>query len=156
MKLRNKKTGEIYNFKISPDYDDVMSGWKIENKDFGVRYYSHLAELSAEWEDYEEPKEYWYIESDGSIIQNHKPTYINHLLDGLKSIGNYFDTLEEAEQAVEKLKAWKRLKDKGFEFVGLSYSSSNEVYFEFVDEPLLKEQAIEAEKDLDLLFGGES
>ena len=52
MKLRNKRTGEIYDFKITPDYDDVMSGWKIENKDLGVRYYSHLAELNEEWEDY--------------------------------------------------------------------------------------------------------
>lgn len=52
MKLRNKRTGEIYDFKITPDHDDVMSGWKIENKDLGVRYYSHLAELNEEWEDY--------------------------------------------------------------------------------------------------------
>lgn len=32
-----------------------------------------------------------------------------------KKIGNYFKTEDEAWEAVEKLKAWKRLKDKGFE-----------------------------------------
>lgn len=36
-----------------------------------------------------------------------------------KEIGNYFETKEEAEKAVEKLKAWKRLKDKGFKFCGI-------------------------------------
>ena len=37
-----------------------------------------------------------------------------------KEIGNYFETVEEAEQAVEKLKAWKRLRDKEFRFIGWS------------------------------------
>lgn len=102
MKLRNKKTGEILliNQFISVD---LLSNYKS------------LSDFNAEWEDAsEDQKDYWYIESDGSIIQNHKPTYINHLLDGLKSVGNYFESREEAEKAVEKLKAWKRLKDKGF------------------------------------------
>lgn len=142
MKLRNKKTGEIiekypYSFVIN-------SGEQI-------RQYDSLGELYAEWEDYEEPKEYWYIESDGSIIQNHKPTYINHLLDCLKSIGNYFETREQAEKAVEKLNAWKRLKDKGFRFKDFGRlndcaffirATSNESWSELYD-------------DLDLLFGDE-
>lgn len=70
--------------------------------------YDSLASMHEKWEDVpEEPKEYWYIESDGSIVQNHKPTYVNHLLDGLKSIGNYFESEEEAKRALEKLKALK-------------------------------------------------
>lgn len=110
MKLRNKKTGKIVDrLDITIREEGV-----VFNND---ETYDSLAELNEEWEDApEEPKEYWYIETDGSIIQNHKPTYINHLLDALKSIGNYFETKEEVEKAVEKLKAWKRLKDKGFRF----------------------------------------
>lgn len=33
-----------------------------------------------------------------------------------KSIGNYFETKEEAEKAVERLRAWKKLKDGGVKF----------------------------------------
>ena len=142
MKLRNKKTGEIEI--VCPIYLQSQGE------------YNSLAELNEEWEDYEEPKEYWYIESDGLIMQNHKPTYINHLLDGLKSIGNYFETKEEAEKAVEKLKAWKRLKDKGFELKGWKFTpdmkniKGNFVKIEAEIPYIVKNMA-----DLDLLFGGE-
>ena len=34
-----------------------------------------------------------------------------------KEIGNYFETKEEAELVVDKLKAWQRLKDIGCRFV---------------------------------------
>jgi hypothetical protein len=111
MKLRNKKTGKIVDrLDITIREEGV-----VFNND---ETYSSLAELIEVWEDYEEPKEldYWYIEANGEILQCHKPKYINHLLDRQKEIGNYFETREEAEKAVEKLKAWKRLKDKGFEF----------------------------------------
>ena len=147
MKLRNKKTGEIV--ETYPDRFDMNSGEQI-------MYYNSLAELNEEWEDYEEPKEYWYIEPDGSIIQNHKPTYINHLLDGLKSIANYFESKEEAEQTVEKLKAWKRLKDKGFRFHEW-YKPDGCEYFIVVETNIDLDDVdnMKLQKDLDLLFGGE-
>lgn len=326
MKLRNKQTGEIYDFKITPDYDDVMSGWKIENKDFGVRYYSHLAELNEEWEDmpeeewrdvlgfeelyqvsnfgnvrtikngeaemsqqenrngymtvhlrnkgverrvmvhrlvaeafipnpdelrdvnhkngdksdnrvenlewashsdnmthsfrklgknvrhivqldldnnfierwnsiieaseatgicrtdigeccrgnrkhtkgykwkyeedYEEPKEIWTITTFGEVQGGSPEEDIipvdPRLIDKLKEIGNYFDTREEAEKAVEKLKAWKRLKEKGFRFCSWFYDIENQeikIKAEFKEF----EEVIVGQKrqDLDLLFGGE-
>ena len=68
-------------------------------------------------------------------------------------MGNHFGTLKEAEKAVEKLKAWKRLKNKGFRFLGY-YSrlgetkSKGEIGFETDDYEGIKQ-------DLDLLFGGE-
>ena len=160
MKLRNKKTGEVGIVYLTDNGVEVAikaAMWSNE--------YSSLAELNEDWEDYEEPKEcdYWYIEADGKILQCHKPTFINHLLDGQKGIGNYFETKEEAEEAVEKLKAWKRLKDKGFRFKDWFY----DVTYVLKDSQQDKEGwsndiTINAkcsgkadEKDLDLLFGGE-
>lgn len=65
-------------------------------------------------------------------------------------IGIYFETEEEAEKAVEKLKAWKRLKDKGFKWRYYSLGDGNKfrVYFSIKD-------GADIGTDLDLLFGGE-
>ena len=153
MKLRNKKTGEIVENCGANRKMFINTGSQIYN-------YSSLAELNEEWEDYEEPKEcdYYIIESDGTILKSHKPTFINHLLEPIKSIGNYFETPEEAERAVEKLKAWKRLKDKGIEVVGWDYSDNvdlNGCSF-FNDDFIVGLRAGDIdEEDLDLLFGGE-
>lgn len=154
MKLRNKQTGEIYDFKITPDYDDVMSGWKIENKDFGVRYYSHLAELNEEWEDYEEPKEHWFIDYDGGIIpfNRNKETATDNLM---KQIGNYFETKEEAEKAVETLKAWKRLKDNGLVIKKWSHTPDMHLTTgSFLKIEGFIPAIMKNIEDLDLLFGG--
>ena len=102
MKLKNKKTGEIKAF------DEVMREvYKWNN-------YNSLTELNEEWEDVpEEPKEYYYID-DAGVIQIDQ--VLCPVINMRKSIGNYFDTEEKAEKAVEKLKATKRLKDKGVSF----------------------------------------
>lgn len=159
MKLKNKKTGEIVDVE-SLGHADSLKGkfgyqvtlsWKIDEYLDTCKTYNSLAELNEEWEDYEDPKEYWYVEPDGSIIQNHKPTYINHLLDGLKSIDNYFETREEAEKAVEKLKAWKRLKDKGFRFLGDKTIGEYGSISYCLTYPTTRNE----DADLDLLFGGE-
>ena len=142
MKLKNKKTGEIREIK-----EILIDGMFKVNS---------LAELNAEWEDYEESKEYWYIEADGSIIQNHKPTYINHLLDGLKSIGNYFETKEEAEKAVERLCAWKRLKDYNVKF-NLDFVKNKIDFTYTINNPLL--DVLDGEEqifnNMKIVFGGE-
>lgn len=72
-----------------------------------------------EWEDApEEPKTYWFIDAYGNIVQNEitkhygdEYTDMTAAYESQKQIGNHFETPEEAEKAVEKLKAWKRLKD---------------------------------------------
>ena len=97
MKLRNKKTGEI--FKVT--YFNIISD------------YNTLAELNEEWEDYDE-------------------------------------TREQAEKAVEKLKAWKQLKDKGFQPVNCTVEKfGREILVHFIIEQPYDE------KYLVLLFGGE-
>lgn len=67
-------------------------------------------------EDYEEPKEYWYIDWNGEVCRS---DIHDERTKRMKQIGNYFETKEEAEKAVRKLKAWKRLKDREFDFIEL-------------------------------------
>ena len=148
MKLKNKKTGEI----AEADFNAVISGRTniiIIQKGSEQLEYSSLAELNEEWEDYEEPKEYWYYDTTKNGVDK-----ITHLEDKEKDqeIGNYFETKEEAEQAVEKLKAWKRLKDKGFEFEWVDKNTGSIKFAFFNHEGKITK---EMWQDIDLLFGGE-
>lgn len=145
MKLKNKKTGEI-----------------VEATDFNIMSdYNSLAELNKDWEDYEEPTGYWYIDFDGDVL-GCVEDFDKETDEKRKQIGNYFETKEEAEKAVEKLKAWKRLKDKGFRFEGIA-GMGNEIYFKanehfthiMVDEYTADKTEKEYINDLMLLFGGE-
>lgn len=144
MKLRHKKTGEIANWCIDKDV--------IRTCDSSIVYAS-LAELNEEWEDYEEPKGYWCIDWDGGI--NHidllgSPEGEHE--EKKKQIGNYFETKEEAEKAVEKLKAWKRLKDKGFKFNDYLYIELSEYAKVSITATVINDCISD---DLMLLFGGE-
>lgn len=144
MKLQNKKTGEIIEFDAILPVKDV-AGDSVAHLE-----YTSLAELNEEWKDYEEPKEqHYYIEPRGQVIELKFGDDIDDLKEELSEIGNYFDTREEAEKAVEKLKAWKRLKDKGFRF-NCWYGSSKDISFSIPQEIIDRATA----KDLDLLFSG--
>ena len=149
MKLRNKKTGEIgelhfiedkeYHFTVSPEDPADMC------------IYKKLADINEEWEDYEEPKDIWYIDWKGDV------RVADVTNDWSKEIGNYFETKEEAEKAVEKLKAWKRLKDSGCKIVGWEYSVNVDLNgCKFNDDFIIGLSADDIdEEDLDLLFGDE-
>ena len=147
MKLRNKKTGAIYKI------EDIDLGNNEYGIWVGLTKYNSLAEFNEEWEDYEEPREYWFIDYEGGIIpfSRQKETATDKLM---KSIGNYFKTEEEAKKAVEKLKAWKRLKDNGFRFDGKTLDTAKRFgsIFYWLDENAYSEEYI---KDLELLFGDE-
>ena len=143
MKLRNKKTGEIRELP-----DGFFCG-------------DNLKKICEEWEDVpEEPKDYWYIDLDGEI-QSDDGVYEDITTKGMKQIGNYFETKEEAEKAAEKLKAWKRLRDKGFRFtltpaVGSLDVKPDKFQIEISAEMSAKWFCCDAiHKDLYLLFGGE-
>ena len=156
MKLRNKKTGEIQQIVVMP----IIDGYPDEHEE--VKGETSLKDFNEEWEDYEEPKEFWYIDLDGEI-QSDGGVYEDTTTKGMKEIGNYFETKEEAEKAVEKLKAIKRLKDKGFRFAGWDMRNGDGGYepligFELngVTEKLEKyEIAQEITQDLDDCFGGD-
>lgn len=146
MKLRNKKTKEIHEITDIKALSDnmekkfVIYSW-TESHNFA---YKTLAELNEEWEDYEEPK---------STI---KDVWFNSTLANGHFVEIDFINDKEAEKAVEKLKAWKRLKDKSFRFDGWHIGSiSNNVdnYIDFHCDNGTDWRDIS--EDLDLLFGGE-
>ena len=157
MKFRNKATKEIR---------------KAEMRDDGIYLHSKTAEewrkcdwkvLAKYWEEYiEEPKEYWFIDCGTYEVDS---VDINNSDCGIdKEIGNYFETKEEAELAVRKLKAWKRLKDKGFRFTHYNTPGAatirGEDVIEFKITALIhdydEEETGKIEACLDLLFfGGE-
>lgn len=139
MKLRNKKTGNVIKLDIH-----CIAG----------KNYESLAEVNAEWEDYEEPKpkEVWFISNNGQI---HAEDGHDKYREERQTIGNYFSSQEEAEKAVEKLKAWKRLKDKQFQFHGYNALGVGEIKFSQEFEDMDDEGEIgQLQHDLDLLFGG--
>lgn len=146
MKLRNKKTGAIYKIEDIDLENDADGIW------LGMTKYNSLAELNADWEDApEEPKEHWYIDLSCNDIKIYEDLCVpEEVVKKLKQIGNYFETKEEAEKAVEKLKAWQRLKDKGFRFF------NNKIIGEYgnVSYRLHYPANTIEEKDLDLLFSG--
>lgn len=144
MKLKNKKTGEIGNLVNRGLEDERIWVW-IDNISKPEYRYNSLAELNEEWEDYEEAKEYWYIDYDGGILCGETDNSSTEKM--MISIGNQFETLEEAEKAVEKLKAYKRLKEKGFRFTGWNRRYCDEINYQL-------DTTEDMSKDLDLLFGG--
>lgn len=113
-KLCPTEIGVIKTFSLSPD-DEVG---EIAVQCSGCTYYyNNLSELCEKWEDYEEPKwleDYWFIDSCGGTVKQE-----DDVLGSIRrEIGNYSRTKEEAEKIAKKLKAFKRLKDKGFRFEG--------------------------------------
>ena len=145
MKLRKKETGEIidiYKGEITLHY----------NQGRKTIHFKRLEDLE-EWEDYEEPKKHCSISQFGDVIDE-VDGYMSETIDEMKQIGNYFSSKEEAELAVRKLKAWKRLKDFGCGFILDDHFT---VKFEGPDARKIK--SAEEQKSLSdaykLLFGGE-
>lgn len=135
MKLRNKKTGEI------------------NLGDLHLDDFDSLAELNEEWEDYQEPKKWYSIDLCGKVCEWSAECWAKEQKDSMKAIGNYFETEEEAEKAVEKLKAWKWLKDEGFKFQFWTSSSSGDNIAFFINW-INADSTKKIEDNLDLLFGG--
>ena len=154
MKLRNKKTGEIVEFGyLQSDYVAPLVLTTYENDKPKMYSYASLAELNAEWEDYKEPKGYWYIRDGGNIDHN---LYGKSIINRHKEIGNYFETKEEAEKAVEKLKAWKRLKDKGSKIIDYECYGGTNTKGEFSGEVKVTIDVPQVDKYLfKMLFGDE-
>lgn len=146
-KLHPTEIGVIKTFSLSPK--DEIGEIAVECSGC-TYYYNNLSELCEKWEDCEEPKKhYWVIDEDGVLVCRTVGDFAN---EGMcKQIGNYFETEEEAKKAVGRLRAWKRLKDKGFRFetykpygAGITFTIAH-----------MNELAEDNQKELDLLFGGE-
>lgn len=151
MKLRNKKTGEIGEFTYFADKVYVLVNNELKTN----LNYTSLAKLNKEWEDYEEPKgKHWYMTSWGEVWQyGDDPLHE----EWRRTLGNDFETKEEAERAVEKLRAWKRLKDAGFRFTSYDLFSGSSIKTRTEGEFAIGAECDDFvdNADLDLLFGGE-
>lgn len=152
MKLRNKRTGEIVdfskgNFISSKDYGFVI----YKDGGRGIEYTS-LAEFNSEWEDYHEEPEVGFIidPMEEDCISADDSGYTGSDVERAKELGIWFETEEEAERAVEKLKAYKRLRDKGFRFMEWTSFEINSGDAHFI---LCDGYLEDVKKDLDLLFG---
>lgn len=162
-KLCPTEIGVIKTFSLSPD-DEVG---EIAVQCSGCTYYyNNLSELCENWEDYEEPKEYWYVSCDGRVLKatTDDDVYNKEHNSGHVSIGNYFGTKEEAELAVEELKAWKRLKDKGFRFEGWQDLEACDEIERMITNRIIDGENIigfrmddyhDCYRDLNICFGGE-
>lgn len=149
MKLRNKKTGEIVDIADLDFTSDDFAIWLSTTK------YNSLAELNEEWEDYEATKEGWAIEANGGIFKISEYALPEAIIRA-EEIGNCFETKEEAEQAVEKLRAWKRLKDNGFKVKHWKFTPDmKKIQGNYVKIEAEIPQILINEKYIDLLFGGE-
>ena len=169
MKLRNRYTGEVKDWDFGNWYQTILNPDNKESYECTLTdFMDRVAKFREDWEDYEdyeEQEEYYLIDVCGEVEATDRGPD-DELAKQMQSIGNYFKTKEEAEKAIEKLKAFKRLKDKGFKFDGWglleyagcdSFSYSPQIGFSIPtldkDEPYAYPEEIE--RDLDLLFGGE-
>lgn len=146
MKLRNKKTGEIWTLTNRNEGTSAVL-WVSNGSQTHV--IESIEELANNFEDYEEPKEHWFIDSGGEVVETTYITGYDKTI--LKKFGNYFETREEAEKVVEKLKAWKRLKDKGLHVTTFYVEDGSLV----IRAKTHNSSGAENWDDLDLLFGGE-
>lgn len=143
-KLHPTEIGVIKTFSLSPN--DEIGEIAVECSGC-TYYYNNLAELCEKWEDYEEPETFWGITAWGDVYEYSQSQLA---IKQKQTIGNYFERKEEAEKVVEKLKAWKRLKDKGFRFTGWNGTmtgggieyKAGKYYEKWID-------------DMNLIFGGE-
>lgn len=149
-KLRPTEIGVIKALAVSSD--DKIGEIAVQCTGT-TYYYSSLKELCEQWKDYEEPKDNWLIEpTNADYIDDGRYTAPDEL-ERYEELGLKFNTEEEAVKAVEKLKAWTRLKDKGFEFRWIDMQTGQIKYSFFLKKG--QKVARGDEDDLLLLFGGE-
>lgn len=151
MRLKNKKTGEIKDFlDVAKEFINGKNGKKTFT----------LAELNADWEDApEEPKVGYIIDPmEEDYVSEDDSGYEEPDVERAKELGIWLETKEEAELAVRKLKAWQRLKDKGFRFTGITRTSFDMDCIQFeIGNDFYNEQSLinsKLNKDLVLLFSG--
>lgn len=141
-----------------PERTDDPSLWEPEVMAYHKSTLAYFPNILEEWfEEIKEPKErtlkngteYFRIDSVGDILQSQ---WDGHPVDcGRYAMGNVFRTREEAKKAMEKLKAWKRLKDKGFKLSRWHFPEPH-MPGKIIIEGNLVSGIVD---DIDLVFGGD-
>lgn len=109
----------------------------------------------------EESREHWAIDQFGEPINVSGLSRFQ--LEKLHRLGNDFPSENATMKAIEKLRAFKRLKEKGFRFDGWTIDDGLKVSIctnlegdnIFSESEKLDRQYKEIRVSLDLLFGGE-
>lgn len=143
--------GRVYeNVVASSEGNRVKVCYHGDSGGLITDYYDSFDEAAEMWGKCEEPKEHWAIDQFGEPINVSGLSRLQ--LEKLHRLGNDFPSENATMKAIEKLRAWTRLKDKGFRFErwGMGGEYGNTItfsdYIEYNDE---------TRADLDLLFGGE-
>lgn len=156
--FERRENGNLYWCAYNQDkkvfYGDDSKHWANEVMAYHNRTLLNFPNILEDWfEKVEEPTHYWcvdYIECgvDKMLIDQRDPE--QDMFN--KSIGNWFETEDEAWDAVEKLRALKRLQDKGFRFKNWTRNQTGtiDIFCGWDNYPHNKC----VKKDLDLLFGG--
>lgn len=168
MKLRTKfqdedfELGEVVDADVTTTLDDRIILQAVA-KAGGLHtiFYDKIEKLYDEWEDAPEESKAGYIidpMDEDCVSTDDDWGYETPDIERAKELGIWFETEEEAEEAVEKLKAWKRLKDKCFRFYRWNKGSileSKPNAIEFACDDTRPWSWEDIRDDLDLLFGGE-
>lgn len=155
MKLRNKKTGEIKDWDFGSWYQTILNPENKEKYECKLNdFIDRTVKFREEWEDApEEPKKHYEILSMGAVMEREDAEDEIFRNQGQKEIGNYFETKEEAEKAVEKLKALANLRKRGLKFNGWNSADRGLVgEFEIYCDALNLDGI---EQELELVFGRE-
>lgn len=91
----------------------------------------------------------WYsIGIGGNVLEIDRDPEDLYARQKMQAIGNCFESEKDAEEAVKKLQAWKRLKDCGFRFRGWGQKEFNTIKFTSSGSYRMN--------DFNLIFGGEN
>lgn len=150
------KLGEVVEVDIATMPDGRIKVQAVA-KTGGVHtfFYNNLKTFANDWEDYEEPKEYWYINAMGHV--NPYQALSEEVIQDLARIGNRFNSIYEAGLAVEKMRALKKLKDHN-----LKIERGERVFVNDDDNSVVGQSLSlvidtysEIEEDLNILLGDE-
>lgn len=156
-KLKNKCSGEIVT-PLTMYYDATNEKYCINYlKDDGydaVAYYDSIFDIWEHWEVVDIKSCHYFCSNSGKIHeeQDDNPS-VNY--EDRKLIGNNFKTKADCEHAVEKLKAFKRLRQKGLVFCGWSIAKGKIDFI--IDEHQVAQDGIvfdDVIRDMELLFSG--
>lgn len=157
IQLRNKKSGKIATLVVDGALKYVQAFAVEDDSMERLGEYKTLAELNAEWEDApEEPKEHWAIDQFGEPINVSSLSRLQ--LEKLHRLGNDFPSENATMKAVERLRAWQRIKE---DLGSLHWQDEKDgqfsVWGQFYGNMLANDAILNIHrKDLDLLFGGEN
>lgn len=122
--------------------------WAKEVMAYHRKTLERFPTIIEDWfEEVEVPDYYLYLDSLGGVcVDQYDADYVDKRRE---EIGNSFKSEEKAEKVAKKLKAWKRLKDKGFRFDGWNIPVDGKGITIFANYPS------GTRADLDLLFSQE-